>query len=102
MTSRRRSISQGSTLALFTYNPFLPPLIEYHHSILRRFYDVFNVVEKGGPMEGECLNVEAFLVCAESRYARYLLLLETFVQTINLKGPDLITAFNDTMPLPPW
>jgi hypothetical protein len=53
-------------------------------------------------MKGKDMNVEAFLLCAESRYIRYLRLLETFAQTISLKGPESIKEFQDTMPLPPW
>ena len=48
------------------------------------------------------MNVEAFLLCAESRYVQYLLLLETFVKKIDMKGPELMEEFKRTMPLPPW
>jgi hypothetical protein len=47
-------------------------------------------------------NVQAFLLCAEARYVRYLQLLESFLQTIDMKGAELVQEFNHKMPLPPW
>jgi hypothetical protein len=57
------------------------------------------VVEKASP---ENVKLESFLVSAETRYIRYLLLLEEFVGAINMKGPELVQEFIRTMPLPPW
>jgi len=75
---------------------------QYHHAVLCRFYALYNVVEKGDPDEDGVNTVEKFLLCAESRYVRYLRLLENFVKSINLEGTELIKEFNRTMPLPPW
>jgi hypothetical protein len=74
--------------------------VKYHLAVLRYFCGLFDVVESNGTTTSEKARlVQQFLVCAESRYIRYLALLDEFAYdfTNDHEGP-----FNQTMPLPPW
>lgn len=96
-----KSLTQDPTKSIFNVNPVtaaVPPLVllrltKYHLSILRRFYDLFEV---SGNLSN--VGIEKFLVCAEARYIRYLQLLDTHVSTFGRQEKP----FSQAMPLPPW
>jgi len=66
-----------------------------HLAVLRRFCSLYNLVENSGGTtkdEDKARQVELFLVCAESRYMRYLQLLELHYKNGQRKP----------LPMPPW
>ena len=46
--------------------------------------------------------MQQFLVCAESRYIRYLALLDEFAKTFEAESRGTSRNFIEAMPLPPW
>ena len=73
--------------------------------LLRRFCALYDAIENIADVANKDRNefVQTFLVCAEFRYVRYLSLLESFLNTINIQdGEELVHQFSNNMPLPPW
>lgn len=53
-------------------------------------------------MADKARDIQTFLVCAEARYIKYLLLLEQAAAKIGKFGKEGIYEFSLLMPLPPW
>src|SRR2546423_627363 len=74
---------------------------------MRRFCDLYTKVESiAHDEQGKFAAIQSFLLCAASRYLRYLSLLKNFrkeVATIhNGRLETQALDFNEMMPLPPW
>lgn len=74
---------------------------------MNRFRDLYTIVESIAHDEQERLAATtSFLLCAESRYVRYLSLLKEFAKGLSKVQDGRIQnqaiAFSEIMPLPPW
>jgi hypothetical protein len=65
---------------------------------------LYDVIENtgGNTAEEKAKALQIFLVCAESRYVRYLSLLESLAKSIRKPSAEGIHDFSKAMPLPPW
>jgi Glycine-rich domain-containing protein-like len=76
-------------------------LIECHLAILRFFILLFRKIESSDlGFDSNAEAVSTFLLCAESRYVRYLHLLRNFASKMGPSGAQGWTEVR--MPLPPW
>jgi hypothetical protein len=74
-------------------------------ALLRRFCALYEIVEaKGTDAAEKAKLVQRFLVCAESRYRHYLMILDEHIKEFDGKDKGLKGAATlaQTMPLPPW
>lgn len=64
---------------------------------------MYSSIESQTPdTEEQAKLVQQFLVCAESRYIRYLALLDDFSRNFNAENQGTTSSFAEAMPLPPW
>jgi hypothetical protein len=76
-----------------------------HLALLQRFCALYEIVESKGTEAAEKAKlVQRFLVCAESRYRRYLSILDDYIKEFDgkNKGTKGAATLAETMPLPPW
>jgi len=74
---------------------YITLITQAHLAVLRRFCALYNLIENSGGAtkdEDKARQVELFLSCAESRYLRYLQLLELHYKSGQRRD----------LPMPPW
>ena len=107
-SSGEECIPGVTPMTLFVNPHYDTNLFEFHLSLLCRFRDLYEFVERAS--ENEKSNVSAvqrFLACAESRYHCYIQLVELLasqntLRSANAESDEADNFFCEVMPLPPW